>query len=57
METGRKEFETKELENQRLMKQHQDAMRAARSELSKEPKTVEAVIDMQAEARKTRIQA
>jgi len=57
METGRKEFETKELENQRLMKQHQDAMRAARSELSMEPKTVEAVIDMQAEARKTRIQA
>jgi hypothetical protein len=57
MEIGRKEFETKELENQRLMKQHQDAMRAARSELSKEPKTVEAVIDMQAEARKTRIQA
>ena len=57
METGRKEFETKELENQRLMKQHQDAMRAARSELSKGPKTFDAVIDMQAEARKTRIQA
>jgi len=37
------------------MKQHQDAMRASRSELAKEP-TAGAVIDMQAEAKKARIQ-
>ena len=39
------------------MKQHQDAMRAARSELAKEPKAIEAVFDMQAKARKARAQA
>jgi hypothetical protein len=38
------------------MKEHQDAMRASRAELAKEPKA-EVVFDMQAEARKARAQA
>jgi hypothetical protein len=42
---NKKEFEAKQVEQARLMKNYQDSMRAARIEMAK-PKTHEDVVDM-----------